>query len=235
MLMGGAGNDHYIVGTTPNTFIIVYENGGSSFDTIFTGLDLISGDITHAGTIDGRHLVLVNLNANRYSIIIDWEQPVNRLETWFVAGGIAYPPGMNYDQFRSLVVPDLEEFYGGTLPNVSFDELELEGFDSAAFNEMLAFYAQREQVFATNHPPQITALPPPAIPPRGTFHAFSFFSTSDPDGDSITKYEFTDLAPGGATFRIYDTVQPVGTPVIVTDFFSPFIGAGEAGSSDVIR
>jgi len=97
-------------------------------------------------TVENRHLLIGNVNADRYTLIIDWQQPANRIENWTVTGGSAFPPGMSYDQFVSMVVAQYTaQSPGGVLPNLS---LEAAGFDAPLFNEMLGYYAQREASLA---------------------------------------------------------------------------------------
>jgi hypothetical protein len=153
MLMGGTGSDNYWTGSVTNAFVIVYENGNSASDFIQPGLILgfesVSPDPLLA-TIDSRHLLLGDASSSRLVLVIDWQQPANRIETWLLGGDPEIVGSGNFDYAGfAQFVASLD------VPNITFadlveaDPVGLAGFSSSVFNEMINFYATRENALAS--------------------------------------------------------------------------------------
>ena len=66
-----------------------------------------------------------------------------------------------------------------------------------------------------DHAPVVTGVAA-GLRPNQTIAASSLFSVSDPDGDTITQYQITDTAAGGATLLLNGVAQAANTPITVT-------------------
>ena len=102
ILVGGSGDNNYIVWSDSTTFIlensnlpnILYTNIGVS-----SGISL-SDDNSFVAEIDNRHLYLGNTQANQYTIVVDWQLPENQIETFALSeGDLSYTEFA--DSFRS--------------------------------------------------------------------------------------------------------------------------------------
>ncbi|MGO1119069.1 calcium-binding protein [Rhodovibrionaceae bacterium A322] len=101
LLAGGVGNDSYNLSTYSVTTI--YDSGGS--DTLtYTPFETDYYEPTFVfGEIDGRHLVVTD-TAGRGFIVLDWEQPESRIETWYFRGF-----RFSHDSWREYV--EGQEYY----------------------------------------------------------------------------------------------------------------------------
>jgi hypothetical protein len=85
-----------------------------------------------AGLIEGRHLLLGNappFSEESLAIILDWQLPQNRIETWRSVGGAT---DYTYDQFVTNL---------GSLPAVPWSAVLDNG--GGYVNEAIRFYEQR--------------------------------------------------------------------------------------------
>ncbi len=80
ILVGGSADDQYQI--AGNSTAIIFENGNSSQDVaIATGLS-INSDTSFIAEIDDRHLYVGDLQSDQYAILVDWQEPENRIETF---------------------------------------------------------------------------------------------------------------------------------------------------------
>ena len=79
MVMGGPGNDSYII-NSPGTMTIV-DNGNSSNDTVQASGIGVSSGTAFFGTIDSRHLVITDTASGQELIIINYQDSGNKIES----------------------------------------------------------------------------------------------------------------------------------------------------------
>ena len=102
ILVGGSGNNNYIVWNDSTTFIL--ENSNSE-NILWTTIGNSSGisledDNSFVAEIDNRHLYLGSREGNQYTIIVDWQLPENQIETFSLSeGDLSYAEFA--DRFRS--------------------------------------------------------------------------------------------------------------------------------------
>ncbi|MDJ0531809.1 MAG: peptidylprolyl isomerase [Xenococcaceae cyanobacterium MO_207.B15] len=109
ILVGGSGDDEYQI--AGNSTAIIFENGNSSQDVaIATGLTISSNAVI--AEIDNRHLYVGNPESDQYAILVDWQEPENRIES-FVLSDFTF----SYEQLAST-------FSGLNAPNFTWEELE---------------------------------------------------------------------------------------------------------------
>ena len=100
IVVGSSGDDTYQVAN--NSILVVLENGNSDNDFgQATGIGLMK-DTSFSLEIDnGRHLFVGDTESNQYVLLIDWQVPENRIESFETADGI-----FSYEQivngFRNL-------------------------------------------------------------------------------------------------------------------------------------
>jgi len=94
-LVGGPGGDSYTVQT--GATVTILEAGGSPDDSIAAPFALAEADFI--GVIDGRHLLVQEFGAATTMLVIDWEIPANRIETWAFGNSI-----VGYDAARTALL-----------------------------------------------------------------------------------------------------------------------------------
>ncbi|MDJ0744649.1 MAG: peptidylprolyl isomerase [Xenococcaceae cyanobacterium MO_167.B27] len=112
ILVGGSGNDEYRL--SGNSTAIIFENGNSSQDVAIATDLTISTDTSFIAEIDNRHLYLGDLQSDQYAILVDWQEPENRIET-FELSGVSVSYDLLANNFRGL------DNYAG---NFTWEELE---------------------------------------------------------------------------------------------------------------
>ncbi|MEM8718705.1 MAG: hypothetical protein AAGE84_05285 [Cyanobacteria bacterium P01_G01_bin.39] len=102
ILVGGSGNNNYIVWNDSTTLIL--ENSNST-NILWTNIGTTSGisledNNSFVAEIDNRHLYLGNTQTNQYTVLIDWQAPENQIETFALSeGDLSYTEFAN--SFRS--------------------------------------------------------------------------------------------------------------------------------------
>lgn len=119
-LVGGAGNDTYLVAA--NTFTIVHENGNSPNDVYFDVVTEGANDAL-AALIDGRHLLINSTDPAGVLIIVDWELPENRIETFNLT--IPSDDGPVFEQLTFEEFRDAITLSPAFLGDVAFEDLNL--------------------------------------------------------------------------------------------------------------
>jgi hypothetical protein len=228
--VGGSGGDSYNVGNL-NNFSYVLENGDSSGDSLtFQTFNIGNVGNSGAGIVDGRHLVLfsfvvvggpgAHIEAG-VVFIFDWEKAANRIETFNVGSG-----SFSYEQFRTRLLATNPE---------TFTYADL-GSDGGVLNEEIAYY--RERSAELDQPNRAPVIAPAALAqtlaPNQTVQASTLFTATDPDGDLVTRYEFTDLGAGG-TLRFDGNVVTGPLDVQAGDLNRVTYRAGANGTSDTLR
>lgn len=125
------------------------------------------------------------------------------------------------------------------------ETLTIEANDGSAFGAGASWSMQTFPPL--NRAPVLTALNPGTVLEGTRRLTTSWFSVSDPDGDEITAYEFTDSASGGI-FRLnadpylslpYGDDQDQGSTVVIPatpyDLIRTFFVPGPAGVADSFR
>ena len=171
-VMGGAGADTY--DTNGPGSMVILEDGNSAGDVI-----KISG-LQQAVIVEGRHLLLTYMVQTQYgnfrntTLLLDWQKPENRIETFDFGGGETY----TYQQVADMVA-------SYNLPQLTWEQL---GGPSSSADPIINGLHELEAA-AENTPPVVT-------PASVTLHGLdkvalsSLFTVSDIDGNAITQYEF---------------------------------------------
>ena len=87
ILVGGTGRTLYSV--LADATAIIFENSGNDDDVLFTtvrtgrGIDRNSDSFIVAD-INGRHLYIGDTESDQYAFLIDWQQPENQIETFYL-------------------------------------------------------------------------------------------------------------------------------------------------------
>ncbi len=116
--VGGTGDDTYTV--SPQSFTIIHETGNSPDDRY---VDVLIDDALNplVATIDARHLFVQSQDASSILLIIDWERPENRIETFSLINQDGVLEDVEFSEFREIVF-DLESFIG----DFNFEDLGFE-------------------------------------------------------------------------------------------------------------
>ena len=119
VLVGGTGRNLYSI--RENATAVIFENSGSSDNTLYTtilapGIDRTAENFVIAD-IDGRHLYFGNPESNQYAFLVDWQIPENRIENWYFVDGT-----ISYDTFT-----DGYQELPGYLGNLSWSEVTERG------------------------------------------------------------------------------------------------------------
>jgi len=202
-LMGGEGADVYMTpGGTGEGVVGILENGNSAGDQLWVGIPLSTLSVA---TIDGRHLLLLDGSTTSEAVVLfDWQAPANRIETFFVPG---LGPPISYDQMVAVVA-------SSGAPNLTWEAV---GFSARHVDEALAYYAQREAQLAANDPPSVQ-FAGVVLKYGQSVPVAPLITATDPDGDAVVSYEFTDNDAAALTgyFTLGAAVQPGGVPFVVT-------------------
>lgn len=102
ILVGGAGDNNYIVWNNATAFILENSNSTNILWTTIGNSDGISLEDSNSfvAEIDNRHLYLGNTQSNQYIVVIDWQLPENQIETFSLGeGDLSYSEFV--DSFRS--------------------------------------------------------------------------------------------------------------------------------------
>jgi|GEM_PF-2078499 len=98
VLVGGSGNNNYIIWDDSTSFVL--ENGDATnilWTNIGTGSGIsLSDDDSFVAEIDDRHLYLGNTETGQSVIVIDWQLPDNQIETFALSEG-----DLSYAEFAS--------------------------------------------------------------------------------------------------------------------------------------
>lgn len=95
LAIGGSGNNYYSIGVP--AIVTVMEPSGTSDAVAATEIGF-GRTSTHAITLDSRHLFLFDTASAQAMVLLDWQQPANRVE-FFVLSGTVY----SYDQFAAAI------------------------------------------------------------------------------------------------------------------------------------
>jgi len=205
LFFGGTGNDTYVLAN--DSEVVVAESGNSPADVVIaTGLGFNSPN-TYLLTINGRHLAVGDFVNGQSVIVLDWQVPANRIETIVLADGT-----FTFAQIQAAVFASpnylgdytWEFFTGGT-------------YSTADVNEAINFYASRSAFLESKRPPVVTPGSANVSLLHGVSAAAStLFTTSDPDGDAIQKYEFWDGGGGNGYFSAFGALQAANVAIPVS-------------------
>nr|MCU0936167.1 hypothetical protein [Gammaproteobacteria bacterium] len=189
-LMGGQGNDYYSpLYNGVEGLVTVFENGASPNDVL--SIDILLDELG-AATIAGRHLALTDEAGDRMIVLIDWQQPANRIEIFWVGEGEGedfYIYQVSYAEMVEAVrEADVQDIAWGTV-----------GYSDAYVDEALTYYAAREAKLASNRGPAVTTTDRVVGHAGNSTPLSDLFSASDPDGDTVVRYEL---------FLGYNSPQP---------------------------
>ena len=131
-VVGGSGNDTYSLSNFTTSVII--EDGNSDADVVNVGNFNFSQATSYVAEISDRHLLIGDVESRQSAVIVDWQQPENRIETFVTESGqIGY-----------------EEFAANYRNAVNFDELTWEQLsESGLLNlEKLGLSGEIEEAIA---------------------------------------------------------------------------------------
>ena len=131
-VVGGSGNDTYSLSNFTTSVII--EDGNSDADVVNVGNFNFSQATSYVAEISTRHLLIGDVESRQSAVIVDWQQPENRIETFVTESGqIGY-----------------EEFAANYRNAVNFDELTWEQLsESGLLNlEKLGLSGEIEEAIA---------------------------------------------------------------------------------------
>lgn len=148
-LIGGSGADRYTVEN--NSSIAILDNGNSSNDILNVSGIGFNRDTSFLAEIDSRHLYIGDILSNQYVLLIDWQQPQNRIETAQLSD-VTVTYDEIFNNFRQL------EGYEG---NFSWEQLEALGeldlgrlgLSSSSINNSISQVVARSIELEGNTPP----------------------------------------------------------------------------------
>lgn len=135
--IGGSGNDYYYASLP--AIVTVMERSGQGDVLYATGIGL-ARETTRAITLDQRHLFLFDTASAQGVVLLDWQQPATRIDTWMLVGGT-----YSYDQFIAAVsgFPRFEGNFTWEGAAAAHYFTLGPGETTAAINESLEFYKAR--------------------------------------------------------------------------------------------
>jgi len=157
--IGGSGADTYSLSGS-NTAAIVYDGSNSTGD-VFSAPGLgVLGDAYFA-IIDGKHLYVGDDDSEQYALILDWQSPLNRIESFQTSNGT-----YSYAEYSSVLLqaiqdPNTELNYEGSFTweqVISAGEIDLASFGlnagniDIAINLVKARASQLEQSQSSSNP-----------------------------------------------------------------------------------
>ena len=212
ILVGGSGDNNYIVWNDSTTLILENSNSENILWTTIgnsTGISL-DDDNSFAAEIDNRHLYLGNRESNQYTILIDWQLPENQIETFSLAEG-----DLSYDEFVDRFRSSSNYRGNFTWAEIANSEIDLArlGLSADSIDTDLATIRTRsEELESSEEQPEEN---PDATPGVGDYLLGTF-------GD--------DLIEGGVD---NDTLIGIGTDTLVgglgDDLYSVGFSQEEAG------
>jgi Ca2+-binding RTX toxin-like protein len=122
VLIGGTGSDTYTLVAGHRETLLVLENGFDPLDNWMDDGFLYSANA--AATIDGRHLLVMNLNTDQAVLFLDWERPENMIEMWRVSAPSGAHQWLSFSEFKTAITSSF-----GYIGNVSAEFLGAEGAD----------------------------------------------------------------------------------------------------------
>jgi len=111
VLIGGVGSDSYMIEGGLDDTLIVLENGYDPLDNFYIPANLT---INQALQVDGRHLLLNEVQTGRSILLLDWQRPENIIEMWQIQGSGNTHTWLTFDEFRSTVLTS--RYYLGDYP-----------------------------------------------------------------------------------------------------------------------
>jgi len=186
LFMGGVDGDLYMVQSGGTA--LIFENGNSANDALTVyGLAVARESSLTIGSVDGRHLLIADVDSGTAILQFNWLDPASRMEHYNLSDGF------------TVVSFTFEQFFAAyaAVDRVDFAWSEL-GELKPRIDEALAFYAARnQQVQAdTNLPPNMDGVDGDVIT-RHYHRAREFVFPNNPfgtggDGDNIVYWEFAN-------------------------------------------
>lgn len=196
--IGGSGNDYYYLAVP--TIVTLMERSGAGDVLVATGIGL-ARESTRAITLDQRHLFLFDTASAQAAILLDWQQPATRIDTWVLAGTT-----YSYDQFIAAVsgFPRFEgNFTWEAAAAAKYFALG-EGETTAVINEALEFYKARsialeQPAFSVHNNDTNSSGAFAAIPYSGPVSRLDLQFVASEAGEVIGGTAFSDFinAAGG--------------------------------------
>lgn len=221
--IGGTGNDYYYLAVP--AIVTVMERSGQGDVLVATGIGL-GRESTRAITLDQRHLFLFDTASAQAVVLLDWQQPATRIDTWILAGTT-----YSYDQFIAAV-SGFTRFEG----NFTWEGAAAAqyfalgaGETTEVINEALDFYkarsiAMEQPVFTVHNNDTGSGAAFAAIPYTGPVSRLDLQFVASDSGEVVGGTEFSDFinAAGGT-----DAVNGgMGDDVIDGGLGSNFLSGG---------
>ncbi len=197
--IGGSGNDYYYISVP--AIVTVMERSGQGDVLNATAIGL-ARETTRAITLDQRHLFLFDTASAQAVVLLDWQQPASRIDTWILAGGT-----YSYDQFIAAVsgFPRFEGNFTWEGAAAAQYFTLAPGETTAVINESLDFYKARsialeQPAFSVNNNDTGSAGTVAAIPYSGPVSRLDLQFVASDSGEVIGGTAFSDFinAAGGS-------------------------------------
>lgn len=139
-LFGGSGSDVYF--SRNNVETLIFDTGNSSSDILVTESITLNDPNSIFFQIDNRHLAMSNSLSGEFVLIIDWQNPENRIEGF--TSVTTTDTIVNYEEFVNNLSNN-----GNYLGNTTFEqiaEIVNTPFSSDGFNADIDAFSIRAQV-----------------------------------------------------------------------------------------
>ena len=213
-VVGGSGDDNYQLAN--NTTAIVLENGNDDNDVgEATGIGFFAETSFSLEIDEGRHLFIGDIASNQYALLLDWQVPENRIETFVAADGT-----FSYDEFANGF-RDLPGHLGSVtweeaIAQQAFD-LEKAGLTVDTIDEAIAQVDARSAALEAEDPLTGEIVYRFFNPTLGGHLYTVDVRERDFIVDNLDNYSYE-----GASYKAADPLT--GSPVSVYRFFNPSIG-----------
>ncbi len=202
MAIGGSGNDYYSIGVP--AIVTVMERSGTNDAVAATEIGF-GRNSTRAITLDSRHLFLFDTASAQAMVLLDWQQPANRVEV-FVLSGTTY----SYDQFAAAIAgfPRYEGNFTWEAASAAQYFALAPGETTAVINESLSYYRatsimMEQPAFAVADVATGTSGTLVAIPYTGPVGHLDLQFIGGNAGEAIVGTVFSDfINAGGGTDAI---------------------------------
>ena len=213
-VVGGSGNDTYQLAN--NNTAIVIENGNDDNDIgAASGIGFFSETSFSVEIDEGRHLYVGDVASNQYALLVDWQEPENRIETFEAADGT-----FSYEEFANGF-RDLPGYQGSftweeVIAAQTFD-LEKLGLTRETIDDAIAQVNARSAALEAEDPLTGEIVYRFFNPTLGGHLYTVDVIERDFIVDNLDNYSYE-----GASYKAADPLT--GSPVPVYRFFNPSIG-----------
>jgi len=196
LAIGGGGNDTYFI--SGPAIVTIMERSGADDALVATAIGF-DRDSTRAIALDSRHLYLFDTASAQAMLLLDWQQPANRIEI-FVLSGVTY----SYDKFATAIAgfPRYEGDFTWEAASAAEYFILSPGATTAAINESLDYYRatsimMEQPVFAVADVAAGTSGVIAAVPYTGPVGHLDLQFIGGDAGEAIVGTAFSDFFNAG--------------------------------------